>query len=140
MGAILATTSSLAQWPEPAKLAPPDMDSPNLPLSQNEKNLDQISLGDLAIALDFSDQAQKGDWAISFEKIVSKGNYMELLRAAEGVIDTFENEGVYVEDLAIEMPSDGAWRSLAKHKRNSLTSTLAFVKDPSTQTLIRARL
>ena len=131
------SVSETAQKRSEARL---NMDTPNLPLTERSGDRAEIELGDMATALNFSDIVQQGDWANAFEKVQVKGSYLELMRNAEGVINVLEDEGVFVEDIAVNLPGESAWRAFAAGKRNIETEKLASIKDRSAQALIRARI
>ncbi len=117
-----------------------NFEAPNLPLTEQAGDHADLHLADVATALDFTDQVQKGDWAIAFERVQMKGSFLELMRSAEKVIDVFEEEGIFVEDIAIVHPPEHSWRALAKNIRNAETEKLAFIPDLSARTLIKSRL
>lgn len=117
-----------------------NFDAPILPLAEQAGDHAGLNLADVATALDFTDQVQKGDWAIAFERVQTKGSFLELMRSAEKVIDVFEEEGIFVEDIAIAHPPEHAWRALAKNIRNAETEKLAYIPDLSAKTLIKSRL
>lgn len=141
LGELLTGVSAVIHSGDNPRQVPQiQLDAPNLPLTENSSDSVQLLMSDMAVALDFTDQHQKGDWAIAFNRVQSKGSYLDLMRFAEKTIDVFEEEGVFVEDIAIDLPPEHSWRAMAKNIRDSETEKLASIKDLSAKTLIKSRL
>ncbi len=114
-------------------------DTPNLPLSERQ-GMDGITLDDISHVLNFSDRDQPGDWANAFALVSRNGKYLEFVRMAESVLEVFEQEGIYVEDISLRPATGEVWRAFAEGERGDEVASLEGVRDPSVLALVRARL
>ncbi len=114
---------------------------PSLPLATDMgSNGQKVDLRDMAVVLNFSDVQSKGDWANSFAQVAQNEKRLEFVRLTEDVLEVFEEEGIFVEDIAIRPASGAVWQSFARGERDESTKALAGVRDPSVLALVRARL
>lgn len=118
-----------------------DFASPALPIDNGRNSNPTPSLSDFAMVLHFSDRRRQGEWANALNLVRQHGVFMDLMRMGEAVIEVFEQEGIFVENIDFNPPPQIAWRALALgEKSDPIIGELAGVHDQSLLAMVRLRL
>ncbi len=101
---------------------------------------EDIKLRDIAHVLNFADQDQKGDWAKAFSKIAADGEYLELIRMAEDLLEIFEQDDIYVEDIDLKLTNAQRWIDWVNGDESADLSDIAQIDDIRIVALSRSRI
>jgi hypothetical protein len=121
-----AAQPGFAETPAPAPAAPP----PALAAAPEPAELAPLPWADLVRALDFPRDAEDGDGFRALKAALRHPALAQMLQAAEDVLNLLSQEGVYVDELAMDPVDPVAWRRFIAGVRGPDAAGVAGIRDP----------
>lgn len=121
---------------EPAQARPEN--EPGLPLLAEAEPEAELGWDDLVRALDFPRDAEDQDGFRALRLALRRRNLAQMLQAAEDVLTFLSQEGIYMDDLALDPADAGAWRRFLAGKRGEAVAAVGGVKDEKVLDTARA--
>lgn len=113
----------------------------DLPLPKNyDTTAAPITIRELIKALNFPDNAQDTEGFRVLQRAFKDHAISKLLHSAQDILTMLSEDGIYMDDLRIELPEASAWRSFAKGVRGNEIAALGMVRDRTALTLSKTRL
>jgi len=124
------------------KTAPPvDEAQAPLPLPDDGKAPPSpITIRELIKALNFPDDVKDTDGFRVLQRALKDHTTAKLVHSAQTVLTMLSEDGIYMDDLRLEIPDTLAWRQFAKGARGKDVAALGMIRDRSAVTLTKTRL
>jgi hypothetical protein len=122
----------------PAPAPPPDQ--PSLPLLSDTNDPARPDWAHLVRALDFPRDAQDFEGFRALQAVLRYRPLAQMLQAAEDVLTLLSQEGVYMDDVAVEPVDPAAWRRFMAGTRGASVAAVGAIRDAQTLELARGLL
>ncbi len=126
--------------PAPEPKAAPAQEPAGLPLLPDEEVPQKPEWTDLVRALDFPKDAQDFEGFRALQTVLKYRPLAQMLQSAEDVLTLLSQEGVYMDDLPIEMGSPDDWRRFMNGQRGPSVGSVFGIRDENAMDLTRSLL
>lgn len=117
------------------------MDQPSLELGTQEIDLQvPLSINDFIAALNFPETTEDLAGFTSLKRGLKDRETAALIQASQDVLTLLSQDGIYVDDLKLDMAQSEPWRRFAKGERGSKVAALGGIKDRSSLALTNGRM
>jgi hypothetical protein len=141
-----AAAPSAPSLPPPARPAPPRpaaaqeaaaprsaaAEQPPLPLEPQGEDAPRPDWNKLVRALDFPRDPQDFEGFRALQAVLRYRPLAQLLQAAEDVLTLLSQEGLYMDDVAVEPVDAAAWRRFMAGTRGAAVAGAGGIRDPQT--------
>lgn len=125
-----APTQPSPTRPAPAQPAPtPPEGQPELPMMPRPDTAGGPAWPDLIRALDFPRDADDREGFRALRSALRHHSLAQMLQAAEDVLDLLSQEGVFMDDLALDPPDPDAWRRFIAGGRGAEVAGVGGIHD-----------
>ncbi len=129
-----------SESPAPPPVSEPKPEPAGLPLLPDEEEPQKPDWPDLVRALDFPKDAQDFEGFRALQTVLKYRPLAQMLQSAEDVLTLLSQEGVYMDDLPIEMGSADDWRRFMNGQRGPSVGSVFGVRDDNAMELTRSLL
>ncbi len=120
---------------------PKDTAQADLPLSDDQSASDNpVTIRELIKAMNFPDNSKDTEGFRVLQRAFNDHNTSKLLHAAQDVLTMLSEDGIYMDDIRIDIPAPTAWRSFANGARGKEIAGLGIVRDRTALALTTTRL
>lgn len=127
------------EGPAPTVLAAPEVQEmePELPMLPHPDMGNGPTWPDLIRALDFPRDAEDGDGFRALRSALRHHSLAQMLQAAEDVLDLLSQEGVFMDNLALDPPDASAWRRFISGGRGTEVAGVGGIRDAEAMEITR---